>query len=225
MKTFLDFLSEGVNDPAIFKAVFLAGGPGSGKSFIVGKTALSTFGFRVVNSDKSFEKAMNKAGLEMNPNNIFSVKGQEIRGKATKLTATQKKIYLKGRLGIVIDGTGKNADKIFRQKKELERMGYETAIIIVNTNIETAVDRDAKRDRSIGRKMLEPMWKAVQDNIGRFQTMFGKENTYIVDNSDGKDDKIETMAAYRGIGAWSKKPPSSPLAKKWIEQQKKQKTR
>ena len=225
MKTFSDFLSEGVNDPAIFKAVFLAGGPGSGKSFIVGKTALSTFGFRVVNSDKSFEKAMNKAGLEMNPNNIFSVKGQEIRGKATKLTATQKKIYLKGRLGIVIDGTGKNADKIFRQKKELERMGYETAIIIVNTNIETAVDRDAKRDRSIGRKMLEPMWKAVQDNIGRFQTMFGKENTYIVDNSDGKDDKIETMAAYRGIGAWSKKPPSSPLAKKWIEQQKKQKTR
>tara|TARA_Y100000114_G_C11721664_1_gene308829 strand:+ start:390 stop:1067 length:678 start_codon:yes stop_codon:yes gene_type:complete len=225
MKTFLDFLSEGVNDPAIFKAVFLAGGPGSGKSFIVGKTALSTFGFRVVNSDKSFEKAMNKAGLEMNPNNIFSVKGQEIRGKATKLTATQKKIYLKGRLGIVIDGTGKNADKIFRQKKELERMGYETAIIIVNTNIETAVDRDAKRDRSIGRKMLEPMWKAVQDNIGRFQTMFGKENTYIVDNSDGKDDKIETMAAYRGIGAWSKKPPQSPLAKKWIEQQKKQKTR
>lgn len=225
MKTFLDFLSEGVNDPAIFKAVFLAGGPGSGKSFIVGKTALSTFGFRVVNSDKSFEKAMNKAGLEMNPNNIFSVKGQEIRGKATKLTATQKKIYLKGRLGIVIDGTGKNADKIFRQKKELERMGYETAIIIVNTNIETAVDRDAKRDRSIGRKMLEPMWKAVQDNIGRFQTMFGKENTYIVDNSDGKDFKKETMLAYRGIGAWSKKPPSSPLAKKWIEQQKKQKTR
>ena len=225
MKTFLDFLSEGVNDPAIFKAVFLAGGPGSGKSFIAGKTALSTFGFRVVNSDDAFENAMKKAGMEMNPENIFSVKGQEIRGKSTKLTATQKKIYLKGRLGIVIDGTGKNADKIFRQKKELERMGYETAIIIVNTNIETAVDRDAKRDRSIGRKMLEPMWKAVQDNIGRFQTMFGKENTYIVDNSDGKDDKIETMAAYRGIGAWSKKPPSSPLAKKWIEQQKKQKTR
>ena len=84
MKTFSDFLSEGVNDPAIFKAVFLAGGPGSGKSFIAGKTALSTFGFRVVNSDDAFENAMKKAGMEMNPENIFSVKGQEIRGKATK---------------------------------------------------------------------------------------------------------------------------------------------
>jgi hypothetical protein len=37
MIKFSQYLSEGINDPAIFKAVFLAGGPGSGKSFIVGK--------------------------------------------------------------------------------------------------------------------------------------------------------------------------------------------
>ena len=30
----MDLLNEGVNDPGIFKAVFLAGGPGSGKSFV-----------------------------------------------------------------------------------------------------------------------------------------------------------------------------------------------
>jgi hypothetical protein len=77
----LDLINEGVNDPAIFKAVFLAGGPGSGKSFIVGKTGLGSFGFRVVNSDDAFENAMKKAGMEMNPDNIFSVKGQELRGK------------------------------------------------------------------------------------------------------------------------------------------------
>ena len=29
-----DLFNEGVNDPGIFKAVFLAGGPGSGKSFV-----------------------------------------------------------------------------------------------------------------------------------------------------------------------------------------------
>ena len=77
-------LEEGVNDPAIFKAVFLAGGPGSGKSFIVGKTGLTALGFKVVNSDDAFEKAMTKAGLEMDPENIFSVQGQELRGKAKK---------------------------------------------------------------------------------------------------------------------------------------------
>ena len=68
-------IDEGVNDPAIFKAVFLAGGPGSGKSFIVGKTGLTPLGFKVINSDDAFEAALKKAGLEMSPDNIFSPKG------------------------------------------------------------------------------------------------------------------------------------------------------
>lgn len=55
MLTFKSFLNEGVNDPAIFKAIFLAGGPGSGKSFIVGKTGLTSMGYKVVNSDDAFE--------------------------------------------------------------------------------------------------------------------------------------------------------------------------
>ena len=62
MKSFSSFLYEGINDPSIFKAVFLAGGPGSGKSFIVGRTALTALGFRIINSDDAFENAMKKAG-------------------------------------------------------------------------------------------------------------------------------------------------------------------
>ena len=54
MRTFHE-LQEGLQDPNIFKAFFLAGGPGSGKSFVVGKTTGGT-GFRIVNSDDIFEK-------------------------------------------------------------------------------------------------------------------------------------------------------------------------
>ncbi len=73
-KTFTDFidlpeLEEGIHDPAIFKAVFLAGGPGSGKSFMVGQTGLSSFGFKIVNSDQHFEIALKKAGLTPKPRN------------------------------------------------------------------------------------------------------------------------------------------------------------
>ena len=32
-----DILNEGARDPGIFKAIFLAGGPGSGKSFVAQK--------------------------------------------------------------------------------------------------------------------------------------------------------------------------------------------
>jgi shikimate kinase len=92
MINFKQFISEGVNDPAIFKAIFLAGGPGSGKSFIVGQTALTALGMRVVNSDDAFENAMKKAGMEMNPENIFSVKGQEMRGRAKTLTGKKQEL-------------------------------------------------------------------------------------------------------------------------------------
>ena len=132
-------IDEGVNDPAIFKAIFLAGGPGSGKSFIVGKTGLTSLGFKVVNPDTAFEKALNKAGLEMNPDNIFSVKGQDIRGRAKELTNKQQELYVKGRLGLVIDGTGKDASKILRQRGLLQKLGYSTAMILVNTDKETAL--------------------------------------------------------------------------------------
>ena len=54
-------------------------------------------GYKVVNSDDAFESAMRKAGLEMNPDNIFSVKGQEIRGKAKTITGKRQARYVSRR--------------------------------------------------------------------------------------------------------------------------------
>ena len=55
-------LQEGVYDPNIFKAIFLAGGPGSGKSYVAKRT-LGGQGLKVVNSDDAFEKLLKKAGI------------------------------------------------------------------------------------------------------------------------------------------------------------------
>ncbi len=224
MLTFNQFLEEGVNDPAIFKAIFLAGGPGSGKSFIVGKTGLQSLGYKVVNSDDAFENAMKKAGMEMNPDNIFSPKGQELRGKAKRLTGTKEAIYLKGRLGLVVDGTGKDPDKIAEQAKKVKALGYDVAMIFVNTDLDTAIKRDAMRARTLGAPGVTEYWKAVQRNIGKFQRMFGKPNFLVVDNSEGKNYQKETLTAYRDATKFTNKPVGKK-AKKWIEQQKKRKTR
>lgn len=224
MLRFSKYLEEGVNDPAIFKAIFLAGGPGSGKSFIVGKTGLTSLGYKVVNSDDAFENAMKKAGMEMNPDNIFSPKGQEIRGKAKRLTGTKEAIYLKGRLGLVIDGTGKDPDKIAEQAKKVKALGYDVAMIFVNTDLDTAIKRDAMRSRTLGAKGVTEYWKAVQRNIGKFQRMFGKPNFLVVDNSEGKNYEKETLTAYRDATKFTNKPVNAK-AKKWIEKEKKNKTR
>ena len=52
-------LQEGVYDPNIFQAVFLAGGPGSGKSFVA-RTTTGGLGMKVVNSDDAFERLLKK---------------------------------------------------------------------------------------------------------------------------------------------------------------------
>jgi len=225
MLKFKHFLNEGVDDPAIFKAVFLAGGPGSGKSFIVGKTGLPVLGFKVVNSDDAFENAMKKAGKVMTPDEIFSDEGQEIRGRAKALTGKKQAMYITGRLGLVIDGTGKDFAKVRRQAKVLQDLGYDTAMIFVNTDLDTAIERDKLRDRSVGEKEVTQMWKDVQKNIGAFQQMFGKKDMLVVDNSTGKDFKKETLRAYRDVQKFIKREPDNPLAKKWIKQERAKKKR
>ena len=225
MIKFKKFMTEGVDDPAIFKAVFLAGGPGSGKSFIVGKTGLPALGLKVVNSDDAYEAAMKKAGMEMSPDNIFSVQGQDIRGKAKALTGKKQARYLMGRLGVVVDGTGKEFDKVKKQAQAMKSLGYDVAMIFVNTDLQTAIDRDAKRARTIGEKEVTNYWNEVQRNIGAFQTFFGKKNMLIVDNSDGKDYQKETLRAYKDVRKFLDKPPENAKAKKWIKKEREAKKR
>lgn len=219
MLRFQQYLEEGVNDPAIFKAVFLAGGPGSGKSFIVGKTGLTSMGYKVVNSDDAFEAAMKKAGMEMSPDNIFSPKGQELRGKAKRLTGTKQARYIKGRLGLVVDGTGKDPDKVAKQAKMVKDLGYDVAMIFVNTDMNTALKRNRMRARSLPDAEVEAYWKAVQRNVGKFQRMFGKQNFLVVDNSEGKNYQKETLRAYRDVQKFTN-GPHNEKAKKWIETEK-----
>lgn len=219
MKSFLTFLVEGVNDPAIFKAVFLAGGPGSGKSFIVGKTALTSLGFKLINSDVAFETALRKAGMAPTPENIYTQKGQEIRGRAKNTTKSMQKLAMSGRLGLIIDGTGKDYEKIAQQKAQLESIGYECMMIFVNTDIETATARNAARERSLPDDKVQKMWKEVQKNIGAFQRLFSGK-IMIVDNSSGANIENATLDAYKKVAAWSKKPPQNPLAQRWIKSQK-----
>ena len=216
MKSYKTFVDEGPTDPAIFKAIFLAGGPGSGKSFIVGRTALPAHGFKVVNSDDAFEIAMNKAKLTMDADTIFSTQGQEIRDKAKKLTDARMAGYLRGRLGLVIDGTGKNVVKIQGQIKELRTLGYDVGMIYVNTDLDTAIKRNDARPRSLPVQQVTTLWKEVQKNIGSFNSMFGS-NFKVIDNSQDANIGKGIMDGYKWAAKFAKSNIVNPKAKKWIQ--------
>lgn len=219
MKSFKRFINEGVNDPSIFKAVFLAGGPGSGKSFIVGKTALTSLGMKVINSDEAFEVTLRKVGLKPTPEDIYSPLGQEVRGKAKALTKKKMQLAINGRLGLVIDGTGKDYEKIQKQAADLREIGYEVAMIFVNTDLDTALERNRKRSRSLPDSEVETMWKDVQKNLGKFQQFF-RQRMFIVDNSTGSNYNGAVLSTYRKMAQWAKSKPENSAAKQWIAQQK-----
>jgi len=215
-------IDEGPNDPHIFKAVFMAGGPGSGKSFVSGKLLKGT-GLRTVNSDDIYEYMMGKENLPLDPETIFSPQGQEIRNKAKAITQRKQASHIEGRLGLVIDGTGKDVAKIKRASEALRSLGYETVMIFVNTSLDVAQQRNQQRPRSLDPKEVEKMWNAVQQNIMAFQQVFGTGNFIVVDNSGGLEDP-ERAANFREVEKdlhrFLDTPPRMPQAKQWLAQAK-----
>jgi len=215
MKTFTE-LQEGVYDPNIFKAIFLAGGPGSGKSYVVRRTT-GGLGMKIVNSDDIYEKMLNDAGLETTPEDIFSDKGQEIRVRAKGVTSRMQSNFLEGRLGLIIDGTGKDYDKIAKQVAGLKNIGYECYMVFVNTSLDTAQERNKMRKRTLPEKQVEEMWKGVQKNIGKFQSLFGSSSMIIVDNNNAGEDVFEKV--WKRIAMLVKKKVTNHIAKRWISQE------
>ena len=215
MKTFQE-LQEGVYDPNIFKAIFLAGGPGSGKSYVVRRTT-GGLGMKVVNSDDIYEKMLNDAGLQTTPEDIYSDKGQEIRLKAKATTKRMQGNFLEGRLGLIIDGTGKDYDKIAKQAAGLQKLGYETYMIFVNTSLDTAQERNKMRQRTLPEDEVTKMWNAVQQNIGKFQRFFGANNMIIVDNNDAGEDVFNKV--WKRVAMLTKKKVNNRIANSWIAQQ------
>ena len=215
MKTFTE-LQEGVYDPNIFKAIFLAGGPGSGKSYVVRRTT-GGLGMKIVNSDDIYEKMLKDAGLEATPEDIYSDEGQEIRGRAKAVTKRMQGNFLDGRLGLIIDGTGKDYNKIANQVAGLKGIGYECSMIFVNTSLDTAQERNRQRSRTLPEKEVEAMWNGVQQNMGKFQRLFGASNMIIVDNNDAGEDVFNKV--WKRIAMLIRKKVSNPTAKRWIAQE------
>ena len=211
MKTYSE-LQEGVYDPNILKAFFLAGGPGSGKSYVVRRTT-GGLGMKIVNSDDAFEKLLKDAGLSLKMPPEEETPRNVARGRAKKLTKTRRDSYVEGRLGLIIDGTGKDYEKIAYQSRELQQLGYDTHMIFVNTSLDTALERNASRARSVPEPLVVKSWKDVQSNIGKFSQFF-RRNFIVVDNNDADEEVFGKV--YKQIMHLAKGKVQNPTGKKWI---------
>jgi len=238
-------LTEGVFDKGILKAVFMAGGPGSGKSYVAQeifgipkKVNVTASGMKTVNSDTEFEFLLKKYGFEtigggldidLWPEDVFDAiaggdedsENMTVRKKAKLLTKARKEQYMNGRLGMIIDGTGHDFQKIKKEKEKLEKIGYDCYMIFVNTSLDVALKRNEERTRTLPEDILTKSWKDVQKNLGGFQSLFGSANFVIVDNSKflkpEEAQKKFGRLAKKYLDKFIKKPMKNPRGKKWVK--------
>ena len=215
-----DYIYEGVYDPGIFKAFFLAGGPGSGKTFVT-QSAFAGTGLKLVNSDVKFERDLRKANLSLKMPDEEKYFRDRIRQGAKEFAGKQMDTYLKGRLGMIVDSTARDYSSIQRQYNLLRNIGYDCYMIFVNTSLEVALERNRTRSRSIPEYIVQKSWKGVQANMGAFQKVFGHSKMLIVDNN--KDDKeLITQAlntASRFIRSRLRTKPETQIAMSWIKRE------
>jgi predicted kinase len=202
-------VDEGVHDPHIFKAVFMAGSPGAGKSTIANKLFAGT-GLKTLNVDAFWQlyKAKSKKGNY---------------SRYWELYKDQEKNFLAGRLGLIIDGTAKNPERMAEVKQTLENLGYDTAMVFVNTSLDTSMNRVINRAKSTGKdagreidpQFVKDAWEKTQRGLGALQSLFGGQFV-IVDNNRGD---IDIGYVSKTMKRWIEQAPSKPAAREWMQQQ------
>jgi predicted kinase len=227
MRLHEEIIREGVHDKGIFKAVFLGGGPGSGKDYVLSKT-LDGHGMTEINSDKAFEYLMDKQGLDKKMPDNEEAQREVVRKRAKNVTELRQRLALHGRNGVIINGTGDDPEKYASIKDMLEKLGYETQMIMVNTDDEVSKARNVERGQRGGRTVPENIRKEKWDSVQAARPMFGKmfRDGYVeFDNSedlrtaapevvDAKTKELEQI--YKNVQKFVGRPPKNDHAKGWI---------
>jgi len=202
-------LDEGVNDPGIFKAIILAGGPGSGKSHVAKKLGLKSLGLLVVNSDSFFELLMKRKGLSLKMPDSETDDREAARMAAKGLTDKRMKSLVNARMGIIIDSTSGDQGKTFKMWRELDASGYDVKCIFIQTDLDVALKRNNERSRTIPPRIVEKSHQAAQKVKVMLKKKLGRD-FHEIENNGGP---IDTSVSGK-LSVWANKPNSNAL--EWI---------
>ena len=181
-------ITEGPYDPYRHKAIFFAGSPGSGKTYVARKLAGAFQGLKQVNMDNIFKHLMTRKNLSWKMPPEEEPEREKQRQRSKELIAKQQQQYTESGLGLLIDSTGRIYDTVARIKNELEDQGYQTTMIFVNTDLETALRRNKERERTLPDKLIHQNHDVIEQNLGKFQRLFN--DVHIINNSDSAQDQL-----------------------------------
>jgi dephospho-CoA kinase len=166
--------SEGSNK---LKAIFMVGGPGAGKTNVGKGLELGRRGYKVVNQDIALEAMKAESGLPAKESDYTA----EQRSTRSKLGAAARKAavakfdkYAANGDGMVVDGTGASYNATTKKIKALQEKGYEVHMVVANTPLETAIQRNkARTERSLPDFVVKKTYDQVQESLAKYKEDFG----------------------------------------------------
>jgi len=180
---------EGPHDPYQYKAIFFAGSPGAGKTYVARKLAGVFQGLKQVNMDIIFKHLMTKKNLSWKMPPEEEPEREKQRQRSKELVAKQQQSFADSGLGLLIDSTGRILGTVRRIKDELEDKGYKTTMIFVNTDLETALRRNRERERTLPDKLIHQNYEIIEQRLGEYQRMFN--DVHVINNSDDEQDTVD----------------------------------
>jgi predicted ABC-type ATPase len=218
MKTFRQFLDESINDAGLFKAIFVTGEPGSGKSYTVSRLA-GDVQPRVVNTDRASEFLARKFKRA-----VTSENWPFFKEAAQRMTSGALYSNLNGMLPLFIDGTSNDVSNILHRTGILESLGYDVGMIFVDTSLETSIRRANERAQKVGRVIDEDFIRQVHEQTAADQRYFqGKFDFFKVlknDDNELTDDLL--LDAYRKVQGFYAAPVSNPVGRQVLDKLRKQ---
>jgi cytidyltransferase-like protein len=158
-------------DRGMFKAIFVSGGPGSGKDIVI-REAISESKIVELNFVQAKDYLADKQKL--------SEKTNDFRREA-----------IRNRGPLIVNGPADDTDRISYIKEELEELGYETMMVFVNTTNEASKERNSLLSRMMVESVRQDKWLKSQKNTKYFDETFNKFISF--DNTGDIDSKEEDI--------------------------------
>jgi hypothetical protein len=164
-------INEDVNH-GLFKAIFVTGGPGSGKDVIV-------------------REAIAESKL-VELNYIQAKDYLSDKHKLAESSKDQRREAIRARGPLVINGPADDINSIGYIKEELEELGYQTMMVFVDTTNDVSKERNSLLSRMMMESIRYDKWVNSQNNIRMFYEMFN--DFKIFDNTGNIDTKIDDIS-------------------------------
>ena len=166
-----------------FKAFFILGPAGSGKTFIKNAALKLPNSFVSVNTDEAIEKVFPKFGLTLKFAEGDVQKKQEVRKLLQQAVSDKTKRKINQALPILFDTTGENTDKIKTIMRSLVDIGYDVGVFMINVPPDFSVEADQNRPRTVGADLTRQISNNYQKEIvdqGAYAQMQGERGITIL---------------------------------------------